>query len=138
MVIKEKTRILVFVCNWDGLSCVEAAVQADYHFPAFIKIMRISCLSRIHLGLILKAFELGAEGVLLIGCEPGNCNFDVDSKYIVDECRKARDILKLLGIEEERLILSYIIRGDAQSFTEQITDFTEKIERLRSLSLSRT
>ena len=51
-------KVVVFACNWDGLSCVEAAAQEDLCYPASVKVIRISCLSRLHLGLILKAFEL--------------------------------------------------------------------------------
>jgi coenzyme F420-reducing hydrogenase delta subunit len=72
------TEVLVFACNWDGWSCIETATNLGLHYPASVKVVKVSCLSRIHAGLILKAFEFGADGVMLLGCEPGRCRFGAD------------------------------------------------------------
>ena len=135
---KTETKIAVFVCNWDGLSCMEAAAQHGHCYPASVKIVRVTCLSRIHLGLILKAFELGAEGVMLMGCEPGNCHYDTDSALLIKECEKARNVLRLLGIEEKRLTLSHLPRGDGYSFVRLIADFVEEIEQIKTATPART
>jgi coenzyme F420-reducing hydrogenase delta subunit len=112
--------VVVFACNWDGLSCIEAATQAGLCYPASVKVIRISCLSRLHLGLILKAFELGADGVMLLGCETGECHYDINSKVIIQEHQKAQDVLKLLGIGHERLMLALVSRGDGYGFTNRL------------------
>ena len=72
------TEVLVFACNWDGWSCIETAANLGLHYPTSVKVVKVSCLSRIHAGLILKAFEFGADGVMLLGCEPGRCRFGAD------------------------------------------------------------
>ena len=122
-------KIVIYACNWDGLSCIEAASQVGHCYPAGVNIIRVTCLSRIHLGLILKAFELGADGVMLLGCEPGNCYFQTDSGLITREFTKAQEVLKLLGLTEDRLVLSYLPRGDGYSFVRRITDFITNIKR---------
>jgi coenzyme F420-reducing hydrogenase delta subunit len=66
---------VVFVCNWDGLSCIEAAAQKHLTFPTSAKIVRVSCLSRVDIGLILQSFDLGADGVVLVGCDTNSCHF---------------------------------------------------------------
>ena len=71
-------QVLVFACNWDGWSCIETAANLGLHYPASVKVVKVSCLSRVHLGLILKAFEFGADGVMLLGCEQGRCHFNAD------------------------------------------------------------
>jgi len=101
---KSAADVVVFTCNWDGLSCVEAAAQTGLCYPASARVVRVSCLSRINQGLILKAFELGADGVLLLGCEPGNCHFDIDAGLVAQEYEKTRRVLRLLGMGEERLV----------------------------------
>ena len=124
-----KENIVVFVCNWDGLSCVEAAAQKGLSYPASVKVIRVSCLSRIHSGLILKAFELGANGVLLLGCNQGNCHFEIDSGLIEREYEKTRNILGLLGLREERLALIRLPGGDGPGFVKQVNDFIAGIEQ---------
>ena len=120
---KPVANIVVFACNWDGLSCIEAAAQKGLRYPASVKIVRVSCLSRIHSGLILKAFELGADGVMLLGCNPGNCHFEIDAGLIEREYEKTRNILGLLGLREERLALTRLPGGDGPGFVKQVTNF---------------
>ena len=122
--------IVVFTCNWDGLSCIEAAAQAGLHYPTSVKVVRVSCLSRLHQGLILRAFDLGADGVMLLGCEPGKCQFDADAELIAQECEKARKVLRLLGIEERRLLLNHMPSGDGHGFVKRVTDFIKEIEQM--------
>ena len=128
---KSGVHLVVFACNWDGLSCIEAAAQAGFSYPASVRLVRVSCLSRVHQGLILKAFELGADGVMLLGCEPGNCQFDIDAELMAQECEKARRILSLLGLGVERLVLCYMPRGDGSGFVQLVTGFVKEIEQMR-------
>ena len=121
--------VVVFACNWDGLSCIEAAAQKGLRYPASVKIVRVSCLSRVHSGLILKAFELGADGVMLLGCNPGNCHFEIDAGLIEREYEKTRNILGLLGLREERLALTRLPGGDGPGFVKQVMNFVAGIAR---------
>ncbi|MDY6892402.1 MAG: hydrogenase iron-sulfur subunit [Chloroflexota bacterium] len=128
---KSAVDIIVFTCNWDGLSCIEAAAQAGLQYPSSVKVVRVSCLSRLHQGLILRAFDLGADGVMLLGCEPGKCQFDADSNLVAQECEKARKVLRLLGIEERRLILDLTPPGDGRGFIQRVTNLIKEIEQLQ-------
>ncbi len=128
---KSAADVVVFACNWDGLSCVEAAAQRGLLYPASVRVVRVSCLSRVHSGLVLKAFELGANGVMLVGCEPGKCHFETDAECIAQEYEKAQGILGLLGLGEKRLVLAHMPRGDGSGFVSRLTSFIEEIEQLR-------
>lgn len=130
--------VVIFVCNWDGLSCIETAAQTGHCYPASVRLVRVTCLSRVNQGLILKAFELGADGVMLLGCEPGNCQFDVESRLIAEEYDKVRMILKLLGLGEERLDLAQMPRGDSYGFVRRVTSFVTIIEQMRAATLARS
>lgn len=128
---KSAADVVVFACNWDGLSCVEAAAQAGLLYPTSVRVVRVSCLSRVHSGLMLKAFELGADGVMLLGCEPGKCHFDTDAEYIVQEYEKALGVLGLLGLGEGRLVLARMPRGDGSGFVGRLLSFIAEIEQIR-------
>jgi len=126
---KPVANVVIFSCNWDGLSCIEAAAQKGLRYPASVKVVRVSCLSRMHSGLILKAFELGADGVMLLGCNSGNCHFEIDAELIEREYEKTRNILGLLGLREERLALTRLPGGDGPGFVKQVNDFIAGIEQ---------
>jgi coenzyme F420-reducing hydrogenase delta subunit len=134
---KSAADVVVFACNWDGLSCVEAASQRGLLYPASVRVVRVSCLSRVHSGLVLKAFELGADGVMLLGCEPGKCYFDTDAECIAQEYEKARGILDLLGLGEERLVLAHMPRGDGSGFVTRLVSFIAEIEQIRPATRAR-
>ncbi len=131
---KPVANIVVFACNWDGLSCVEAAAQRGLHYPVSVKVIRVSCLSRVHSGLMLKAFELGADGVMLLGCAPGNCNFEIDAALIEQEFQKTQSVLRLLGLDEEKLALARLPRGDGSGFVKRVSNFIKEIEQTTTAS----
>jgi len=122
--------VLVFACNWDGWSCIETATNLGLHYPASVKVVRVSCLSRIHAGLILKAFEFGADGVMLLGCEQGRCHFGADGKYINDEYEKVQGILEMLGIWKGRLVLVRLPAFDGREFVTQVMRLITEIEQI--------
>ena len=127
-------KVVVFSCNWDGLSCVEAAAQSGLSYPSSVRVVRLTCLSRLHHGLILKAFEVGADGVMLLGCEPDRCQFGIDTALVEEECDRARMILRLLGLRDDRLVLARVTRGDGAAFVDRLTSFMAGIEEMDSVA----
>ena len=123
-------KVVVFACNWDGWSCVETAGQNRLSYPASVRVVRVSCLSRVHAGLILKAFEIGVDGVMLLGCQPDNCHFNFVEGVTENQYDKARSILKFLGLNDDRLQLVRLAPGDGAGFVKRITDFVASIERM--------
>lgn len=126
---RNKANVVVFTCNWDGLSCVEDAAQSRLTYPASVKLIKVACLSRVHSGLILKAFELGADGVMLLGCQPESCNYEKDENISVKEYDKALGLLSLLGFGTKRLRLTRLPRGDGQAFVNQVENFIDEVSR---------
>ena len=121
--------ILIFTCNWDGWSCIETAVNTGLRYPVSVKIAKVNCLSRIHAGLILQALDLGADGVMLLGCEPGKCHFGANSDCVSREYEKAQSILELLGMSKDRVVLIRLPAFDGHKFIRQVTKLIEHIKQ---------
>ena len=121
--------ILIFTCNWDGWSCIETAINAGLKYPVSVKIVKVNCLSRVHAGLILQALDLGADGVILLGCEPGKCHFGTSSDYVTKEYEKVQSILELLGMSKDRVILVRLPAFDGHKFIRQVTKLIEHIKQ---------
>ncbi len=119
--------IIIFACNWDGLSCIEAAARDGLTYSSSVRIVRVGCLSRMHAGLILKGFELGAAGILLVGCSPGNCHLDTESGGPEREYEKARALLELLGLGSHRLALARPLRGDGEALVRNVADLERAV-----------
>jgi len=85
------------------------------------------CLGRLHPGLILKAFELGADGVLLLGCPPDECHYEFGNRRAEELFQETRVIAHLLGIGDERLKLDWVGAGEGEVFVQKVTEFYEQV-----------
>ena len=119
-----RRNLLAFICNYDALSCLEALAQKRQTISADVKFVRVSCLSRVHSGLILEAFRAGAEKVVLLGCEKHNCHFGVKEEPAEDNVRKVHSLMRLLGLDERNLALVRLPHGDADALVKALRHFT--------------
>ncbi len=124
-----KPRIVGFVCNWDAYSGLEMAGVNKEKYPPNFQPVRVVCLGRLHLGLILKAFELGADGVMLLGCPSEDCYFESGMARAREVFSQARKMLSLLGVDQKRLALVEVPLGRSDLLTRRVSDFTRRISR---------
>jgi coenzyme F420-reducing hydrogenase delta subunit len=117
-------------CNWNGWSCIEGTAGGGDSYPSSVRAIKVSCLSRVHAGLILQAFEFGADGVMLLGCEPDTCHFGSDKSQVLREIEKAQDVLAMLGIRRERLALLQLPAFSTREFINKLTLFCENVKEI--------
>ena len=68
-------RIVAYVCNWCTYLGADLAGTARLEYPPNVRIIRLPCTGRIDTNLVVKAFEIGADAVLVSGCHPGDCHY---------------------------------------------------------------
>jgi coenzyme F420-reducing hydrogenase delta subunit len=78
----------------------------------------------------LQAFLLGADGVLIGGCHPGDCHYISGNVQAEKRVKKLKQLLQKAGIEPDRLRLEWISAGEGQRLTEVMKEFTERITQL--------
>ncbi len=120
-------RIVGFVCNWGAYSGVEMAGVNKREYPAGINLIRLMCLGRLNIGLILKAFELGADGVMLLGCPPDDCHYECGGVKAREVFNQAKGVLNLLGIDLNRLALIEVPLGREDLLLRQVSTFVKRI-----------
>jgi len=128
-------RIIGFVCNWGAYSGVEMAGVNRKEYPASIKLVKVMCLGRLQLGLILKAFELGADGVMLLGCQPEDCHYESGIAMVKELFTQAKRVLNLLGIDQKRLALVEVPLGRGDVLAKQVSTFVRRVSRVSSSPL---
>lgn len=96
-------------------------------YPASVKLIRLTCLGRLHLGLILKAFELGADGVILLGCPAGDCHYESGMGRAKELFAQAGKTLHLLGIDPKRLDLAEVPLGRGDMLARRLSAFVKRI-----------
>ncbi len=118
--------IVGFVCNWGAYSGVEMAGARHAEYPASVRLLRVPCLGRLHAGNVLKAFELGADGVMLLACPPAECRYESGTK-VKELFAQAQDLLHLLGIDRERLALLEVPVGKSETFVREVAAFIKRV-----------
>lgn len=128
-------RIVGFVCNWSAYSGVEMAGINKEEYPPNIQLVRVMCLGRLHLGLILKAFELGADGVMLLGCPSDDCHYESGMASAKEVFTEARKMLNLLGVDPKRLALVEVPLGRGDVLARKVSSFVKHISKAGSSPL---
>ena len=68
-------KIIAFVCTWCTYAGADLAGTSRMKYDASLRAVRVTCTGRIDPLFILKAFERGADAVLVSGCHPGDCHY---------------------------------------------------------------
>jgi coenzyme F420-reducing hydrogenase delta subunit len=107
---------------------MEAAGSRHLSYDARVIPIRVPCLGRISTGIILKAFEQGALGVLLLGCPEEACQYNSGLHLAQNVVSEAKKILFLLGYSQSRLRLDSLEAGAGQIFSAKISQFLIDLE----------
>ena len=87
--------------------------------------IKVKCIGQLSSGVILKTLEHGADGILIIGCSPGECHFRFGNKQAETIFSEAKSLALLLGYQDFQLRLSWISKGDGLAFVEEVQAFIE-------------
>ena len=122
--------IVAFCCQYCAYTAADLAGTGRLQYPTNIKIVRFPCSGKIDVLLILKAFEEGADGVYVAGCEEGSCHFIEGNFRARRRVEYAKKILDEIGIGRERLEMYNLSASMGQRFAEIARKETEKIRDL--------
>jgi F420-non-reducing hydrogenase iron-sulfur subunit len=131
-------QIVVFACNWCSYAGADTAgVSRIQHQPNF-RMIRVMCSGRIQPAFVLRAFEKGADGVLVSGCHFGDCHYIFGNERAAEQFEKTKNMIKLLGIEEGRLRLEWISAAEGARFAQVINEFTDQVRDLGPVPFSKS
>lgn len=120
---KKEKKVIVFTCNWNAYSGLETAGVERLSYSPAVHPLKVMCLGQLSPGIILKAFEKGANGVLLLGCPPGECHFEFGNRRAEEVFEEAKGLVALLGYRDEQFMLDWIGAGEGQVFVEKVEQF---------------
>ncbi|MDR3110352.1 MAG: hydrogenase iron-sulfur subunit [Planctomycetaceae bacterium] len=123
-------KVIAFVCNWCTYLGADLAGTSRLEYPANIRIIRLPCTGRIDFNLIVKAFEVGADAVLISGCHPGDCHYNAGNYHARRRWMLFRDLLDALGIDSERVHFSWISAAEGGKFQKFVTEIVDKAKAM--------
>jgi len=123
-------RIVGFMCNWCTYAAADTAGISRMEQPPNVDVVRVMCTGRVDPAFILKAFALGADGVLVSGCHPGQCHYEKGNLNARRRVMALKPFLEAVGIGQDRLRLEWIAAAEAPKVAEVVAEFTDTIKRL--------
>lgn len=123
-------KIVGFCCNWCSYAGADLAGTSRSRYPASIRIIRVPCSGRVNPQFIVRAFQLGADGVLVAGCHPGDCHYSTGNMFTRRRMSLLQRFLEYLGIDPRRFEVRWISGAEGRKFSETVRELTERVRAL--------
>ncbi len=124
-------RLLVLVCNWSIRADADTAILDEP--PPGVRVVRVPCSGRITPTFLVTALQKGADGVLVIGCQPGECHYQQGN--LVEQARLAltRNFLDLLGLEAQRIRFAWMPTQSRGALPRLLDEMRDELAQLAPL-----
>jgi coenzyme F420-reducing hydrogenase delta subunit len=129
--------IVAFCCHYCAYAAADLAGSMRLQYPPNIRIIRTPCTGRLDVELFLKAFENGADGVIVAGCEEGSCHFKEGNLIAKRRVNYTRDLMAESGLEMERLRMVNVSAANAPLFKKVVDDMVATVRQLGPARLKR-
>ncbi|MDR0512459.1 MAG: hydrogenase iron-sulfur subunit [Treponema sp.] len=122
--------IVSFCCNWCSYAGADLAGSSRLTYPAEVKIIKVPCSSRVNPLFVLRAFQKGADGVIICGCHPGDCHYNTGNYYTRRRMTLLFSLLDYIGIERDRTHVEWVSAAEGAKFAATMDNFAAKIHAL--------
>ena len=123
-------KILGIACNWCTYTGADLAGTTRLKYPQNVRTVRVMCSSRINPSFIIRAFQLGADGVLVGGCHPGDCHYGTGNLYARRKLAVTRRVLEFAGMDPKRFRVEWISASEGKRYAEVVEEFVSDIKAL--------
>ena len=122
-------KIVAFVCNWCTYTGADLAGTSRLKQQPNARLIRVPCTGRIDPVFIIKAFESGADGVLVSGCHPGDCHYNAGNFHARRRWIMFRELLEFTGIDSSRLHFSWVSASEGKKWVDVVDGVTETVRQ---------
>jgi F420-non-reducing hydrogenase iron-sulfur subunit len=130
MVVEFEPKIIGFLCNWCSYAGADLAGVSRIQYPPNIRVIRVMCSGRVDPVIVLEMFANGADGVIVMGCHPGECHYLEGNLYAERRIKMLEKLMACAGLEPERLRLEWVSASEGAQFADIVKDFTSQLKRL--------
>jgi F420-non-reducing hydrogenase iron-sulfur subunit len=123
-------RIIGFLCNWCAYSGADLAGVSRITSAPNVSAIRVMCSGRVDPGFVLRAFELGADGVLIAGCHLGDCHYAEGNYKAMRRTALLKALLRARGIDPRRLRIEWVSAAEGEKWARVVNEMTEQLRAL--------
>jgi len=122
--------IITMCCNWCAYGGADLAGVSRIQYPPNIRVVRVMCSGMVHPNLVIEALTKGADGVLILGCHPGDCHYQEGNLKAEKRAEAIRLMLADFGLEEERFRLEWVSASEGPRFAQVVTEMVDQVRKL--------
>jgi F420-non-reducing hydrogenase iron-sulfur subunit len=115
-------RVTAFVCNWCTYTGADLAGTSRLHMASNVRIIRVPCTGRIDPLFIIKAFERGADGVIVSGCHPADCHYSSGNYHARRRFAVFHDLMEFLGVDPRRMTFSWVSASEGAKWRDVVEE----------------
>jgi heterodisulfide reductase subunit A len=120
-------KIIAFVCHWCALGGVDMAGVSRLQYPPHARLIRVMCSARVSIKMMQRAFEGGAAGVLVAGCEFPTCHY-IQGNYAAEtRVKRAKKKLAKAGFGPDKLWTIWCSAADGPKFANTMRTMVKKL-----------
>ena len=131
--MNSKLRIIAFCCNWCSYAAADLAGISRLVYPPSVRIIRVMCSGMVHPEMVVHALGRGAQGVMNIGCHPGQCHYIRGNEIALARAEVLAETLEDLGYEPERFQLVWVSSAEPERLVEAFRQMHDRLLRLFGL-----
>lgn len=128
--------IVAFVCNWCSYAGADKAGGMKLGYSANVKLIRVMCSGRVDPQFVMDAFRKGADGVMILGCHPGDCHYRTGNIKAMRRFKLLDRMLGQFGIDNRRMMLNWVAAGEAERFSDLANKMADTIHELGPLQIN--
>lgn len=122
--------IVAFCCAQSAYQAADTAGSMRISYPENIRVIRVPCTGRVDVLHILRAFERGADGVLVLGCHEEACRHLSGNIRAKNRIQKANTLLQEVGIDGRRVEMFTLAPNQGSRFARIANEVNERIKEL--------
>ncbi|HLE09826.1 MAG: hypothetical protein A2504_11085 [Bdellovibrionales bacterium RIFOXYD12_FULL_39_22] len=129
-------KIVAFVCNWCSYAGADKAGGQRLDYAHNVELIRVMCSGRVTPSFVMEAFEKGADGVMVLGCHPGDCHYRTGNYKAKRRFTLFQKMLSQFGVDPRRFKLDWVAAGEGAKFQKVSNEITEEVKKLGPLKLT--
>ena len=125
---RDEPVIVAFACDGAAGYAAEIAGQLGMKMPDNVRVLKVPCSGRLDALHLMKAFDLGADGVAIFACPEDQCHYIDGSKKAEERVAYLKKSLDVLGIGGDKLVIHNVNSCEPDRLVELATNFAGKMK----------
>jgi len=130
--MNNQVKIIAFCCTWCSYAAADLAGISRIQYPCSVRIIRVMCSGMVHPDMVLHALEKGADGVMILGCNMGDCHYQDGNMKALSRAEMTQEIMEDMGYSKEQLQVAWLSATEPNKLVDAIYEMHDRILDLKA------